>query len=138
MQGLRVRGQPFFEDGDYSGTQYAESHTQPVNRTTPLNIEWALDILTISGTSGYVYPASGTAPNPDVSGVATTILMFPEKIQLQIRASISKDIDICRGEIMVDMKQLNSIAKPLVRKIRNSAEFWENQIRKAEDQKKGL
>lgn len=73
----------------------------------------------------------GTWPTVPISTVPTQIVMFPEKIQIRIRTAISKDIDFCKGEVEVDIRELRRLVKPLLSQMRQTAEFWEKEVRKA-------
>jgi len=69
-------------------------------------------------------------PVVPISGVPTPIVMFPETIRIRIITAISNNIDFCKGEVEVDMRELRHMAKPLLSDMRKSAQFWERQVRK--------
>ncbi len=56
---------------EYSGTALAESHVQSSSHTSLLDITNVNGIITVSGTGGTQYPASGTVSGPDTLGFGT-------------------------------------------------------------------
>jgi len=61
-----------YVDYEYSGSVYGEAHVQTSAYNNDLDIPNVLSIISVSGTSGNLYPASGTVTTPDTSGYGTS------------------------------------------------------------------
>jgi hypothetical protein len=75
---IPASGAPFYVGYNYSGTGAVQSLVQTGAYSNTLSqpfssgVTYFVSLNAVSGTSGYAYPASGTATNPDTSGYSTS------------------------------------------------------------------